>query len=65
MRLLDNNGLKAKGIDFSKPQLWRLWKAKKFPAPIKIGKARNAWVEAEVDAWIAERIRARDGAEAA
>ena len=65
MQLLDHEGLKAKGIHYSKIQLWRLWKAKKFPAPIKIGKARNAWVEAEVDAWIAERIRARDEATAA
>ena len=32
-----------------------------FPAPIKIGSRASAWVEAEVDAWIAERIRERDG----
>jgi predicted DNA-binding transcriptional regulator AlpA len=60
MKLLDYAGLKAKGIGYSKPQLWRLIKAKEFPAPIKIGAARNAFVESEIDAWIESRIRIRD-----
>jgi prophage regulatory protein len=62
MKLLDRDGLKAKGIKYSKPQLWRLVKAKKFPAPIKIGEARSAWVESEIDAWIAAKIAERDAA---
>jgi prophage regulatory protein len=48
MRLLDRDGLKAKGIKYSKAHLWRLVKVGKFPAPIKIGEARSAWVEAVV-----------------
>lgn len=32
-----------------------------FPRPVKVGPRTSAWVEAEVDAWIAERIRERDG----
>ena len=60
MKLLDHDGLKAKGIRYSKPQLWRKVKSKTFPAPIKIGAARNAWVEQEIDRWISERIAERD-----
>lgn len=34
--------------------------AGKFPKPVKLGRRTSAWVEAEVDAWIAERIAERD-----
>ena len=49
MRVLDYDGLKAKGVPYSKPHLWRLVKAGKFPAPIKWGAARNGWIEEEID----------------
>lgn len=32
-----------------------------FPKPIKIGKRAVAWLESEVDAWIADRIAASRG----
>jgi prophage regulatory protein len=35
--------------------------AGQFPRPIKVGPRTSAWVEAEVDAWIEDRIRERDG----
>jgi predicted DNA-binding transcriptional regulator AlpA len=60
-KLLEYEGVKAKGIPHSKTQLWRKWKAGEFPAPVKIG-CRNCWLESEIDAWIAGRIAARDGA---
>ena len=28
-----------------------------FPRPIKIGARASGWVEAEIDAWLAERLR--------
>ena len=31
-----------------------------FPAPVKLGERASAWVESEVEAWIAERIADRD-----
>jgi len=31
-----------------------------FPAPVKIGERAVGWVEAEVDAWVRDRIKARD-----
>jgi prophage regulatory protein len=61
MRLIDYDGLKAKGINYSRVHLWRLVKAGRFPKPVKLGDgARNAWVEEEIDALIAERMAARD-----
>lgn len=46
---------------YSSTTIWRLVKAKKFPAPVSLpGKA--AWVEAEIDAWIAARIAERNAA---
>ena len=32
-----------------------------FPKPIRIGKRAAAWVDAEVNDWIANRISERDG----
>jgi hypothetical protein len=37
MRLVDHEDLRAKGITFSKPHLWRLIRAGKFPRQVKIG----------------------------
>ena len=31
-----------------------------FPAPVKLGERAVGWVEAEVDAWVKDRIEARD-----
>ena len=59
MRLLDRQGLKEKGINYSATQLWRLMRAKKFPQQVKIG-SENAWVEQEIDDFIASRVAARD-----
>lgn len=33
-----------------------------FPRPVQLGDKTVAWVEAEIDAWIAQRIAARDAA---
>ncbi len=49
-----------KGIRFHPRHLWRLRKAGKFPKPIKLGGQRIAYVEAEIDAWIEQRIAERD-----
>jgi len=61
MRLLDFKALSTeKGIGYSDTQIWRLVKTGHFPKPIKIGGGRNAWLEAEVDAYIKARIAERD-----
>lgn len=65
MKLIDHDGLRAKGICYSRVQLWRRVKDKTFPAPIKIGPARSAWVEHEIDEWLAGLCAARDSEDAA
>ena len=61
MRLLDYEGLRVKGFSYTRTHIWRLVKAGRFPKPVKLGDgARNAWVEEEIDALIAERMAARD-----
>ena len=66
MKLLTYDDLRpAKGIHYSKVQIWRLEKLGKFPKRIELGPGRRAWVEHEVDKWISSRIAARDNAEAA
>ena len=63
MQLLDQDGLASKGIQFSDPPLWRLVRAGDFPKPVKIGN-RNHWVETEIDQYIADKLKQRDGAAA-
>lgn len=40
---------------------YELVNAGEFPAPIKVG-AASFWVEREIDAWIEQKIAARDAA---
>lgn len=44
----------------SKSSIYRLEKEGKFPKRVTITETRVAWVESEIDAWIAEKIAARD-----
>jgi len=61
MRLLDYEGLRAKGFGYSRAHLWRLVKAGRFPKPVKLGLgSRNAWVEQEIDSFIESKIAERD-----
>lgn len=61
MKLLSYDELKsAKGICYSKVQLWRKEKLNEFPKRVALGANRHGWAEHEIDEWIAERIRQRD-----
>jgi prophage regulatory protein len=61
MKILSYPDLRTeKGIRFSRQWIAKLVKARQFPAPVKIGLATNGFVESEIDAWIADRIHARD-----
>jgi prophage regulatory protein len=63
MRVLTFDQLKPeKGIVYSRDHLRRKVAAGEFPAPIPISERRIAWVESEVDAWLAERAAKRDAA---
>lgn len=61
MKLLAYDALRPeKGINYSRPQIWRKVKDGSFPRPIKVGAGRSAWVDSEIDAWIGQRMAARD-----
>lgn len=47
-------------VGISRTTAYELISAGAFPAPVKIGRA-SRWVVAEVNAWIASRIAARNG----
>ena len=61
-RLIPYEDLAAKGIHYSKSQLWRKEKAGTFPKRVPFGAARYAYVEDEIDALIEHAIAERDAA---
>ena len=58
-RFLSRNDLKAKGIHYSNVHLLRLENDGKFPRRIYLSPARVAWIESEIDDYIARCIAAR------
>jgi prophage regulatory protein len=58
-KILNVNELRAE-IGLSQRTVWEMVSAGHFPRPIRIGPRRVGWLAAEVDAWLAERIRERD-----
>jgi prophage regulatory protein len=60
MRVLGDEGLREKGIAFSRQHRHRLIKAGEFPKPIKIGGNTNVWVEAEIDQYLKACVAKRD-----
>lgn len=46
---------------YSVSTLYRKAKSGDFPKPIKLGERASGWLQAEVDAWIDERISASRG----
>ena len=65
MKLIPYAALAAKGIAYSKVTLWRKERAGAFPRRVPVGASRYAYVESEIDNWIAQRIADRDTASAA
>lgn len=52
-------------ICVSKSELYRRINCGEFPKPVPIGRQRVAFIEAEVESWIASRMEARDSGEGA
>jgi prophage regulatory protein len=50
-----------KGIPYTRRHLRDLIAAGKFPRPVPLSEARIAWIEDEVDQWLAEKAAARQG----
>ncbi len=60
LKFLDDDDLTKMGVmPRSRTQRWRLIKSGQFPRPVKFG-SRNAWIESEITAWLAERVAERD-----
>jgi prophage regulatory protein len=49
-----------KGIKYCRDHLRKKCKAGEFPKPIQISDKRIAWIEDEIDAWLAAKLKARD-----
>jgi prophage regulatory protein len=54
-RLIREKKVRAK-VPWSRTTLWRKVKAGEFPAPVRLSNGMNAWLEADVDAWIDARV---------
>lgn len=64
MKLIPMNELKpTKGISYSRPHIYRLINADKFPKPVRLGENRIAFVEAEIDAWVRSKVAKRDASD--
>jgi len=60
VRLIPYEGLRAKGVPYSKVHLWRLEKAGRFPRRVPVGHGRYAYVESEIDAHNLALVAQRD-----
>ena len=63
--LLDDAGLRALGIAFSRQHRHRLIRQGRFPRPLKLGESKIAWLASEIHEWIAARVAERDAGKAA
>jgi hypothetical protein len=61
LRVIVPKDLKPKkGIPYCSDHIRRLEKKGEFPLHINLGDGRIAWIEAEIDNWIEQKIRRRD-----
>ena len=61
MRLLNFDQLKPeKGVPYCRDHLRRKTDAGEFRRPVAVGPRRIAWVETEVNSWVAAKIAARN-----
>jgi prophage regulatory protein len=60
LRFVTTNDLSRRGISFSRMHLRRLEDAGRFPRRVHLGENRIAWLEAEIDEWVAERLAERE-----
>src|SRR5688572_15612737 len=64
-RRLDRLPVVRKACGLSRSEIYRRMKAGTFPQSVPIGDSAVAWVSSEVDAWVEQRIAARDAKKAA
>jgi prophage regulatory protein len=56
--LIREDELRNRRLRLSHATIWRLVRAGKFPAPIRIGARAIAWRLSEIEAWLESRPRA-------
>ena len=56
-KLIRFKELREKKINLSRSTIWRMERAGTFPKSRRISPNSTAWLESEVDAWIAEVFR--------
>lgn len=59
MRLLPWKTVRERVV-FSRQHWDRLIQAGRAPKPVRIGEHRVAWLEDEIEAWLAEKVAIRD-----
>jgi prophage regulatory protein len=64
-QLVTYEGLRAKGITLSKSTLLRKERTGEFPTRVQLARRVPAWIESEVDAFIEQKVVARDAGVAA
>lgn len=60
MKLLSKKEVRAK-VTYSFAHIDRLEHEGRFPKRVRLGEQRVAWVEQEIDEWIAAKVAQRDG----
>lgn len=60
-KLLSYKDLKALGITYSREHLFRLEAANRFPRRIYLSAQRIAWLQSEIEKFIADRAAERSG----
>lgn len=60
LRLLPYRELRDRGVPWSNSHITRLEKAGKFPRRVILSNGTSAWIEEEIDAYVAAGIAARD-----
>lgn len=61
MRVLKIDAV-ATRVSFHPVHIRRLVRSSKFPAPIRLGENRVAWIETEIDEWLEMKRQERDAA---
>jgi len=61
MRVLRIDAVSAR-VSFHPVHIRRLVRSNKFPAPIRLGENRVAWIETEIDEWLETKRMERDAA---
>ncbi|SDE12444.1 transcriptional regulator, AlpA family [Bradyrhizobium brasilense] len=61
VKIISFNDLSEKyGITFQRSHLYDLERESKFPKRVRLGMNRIGWVQSEIEAWLAEKLAARN-----